>query len=347
MVKPLVSVVVPAYNEADIIENSLAKLCQYMESLEDQYRWEMIIVNDGSTDRTGDLAETFAATRDNVHVLHHIYNFRLGQALRYAFSDCRGDYVVVMDVDLSYSPEHIGSMLAKIIESRAKIVIASPYMKGGRLSNVPWLRKILSIWANRFLSFIITKDAFSDRLTTLTGMVRTYDGKFLSRLNLKSMDVDIHSEIIYKAMVLRARIVEIPAHLDWRYQNNGGKQRQSSMRIFKSTTTNLICGFMFRPFMFFIMPGFFLMLLSFYPILWAFVHSYNQLRTVSLSSSPTIDFGLSEAIGAAFHQSPHAFIVGGFALMIAIQLISLGLLALQKKRYFEELFHLGSSNLKK
>ena len=62
---------------------------------------------------------------------------------------------------------------------------------------------------------MVAKDGFSDRLTTITGMVRTYDQEFLSRLILKAMDVTINSEIIYKAMILRARIVEIPAQLDW------------------------------------------------------------------------------------------------------------------------------------
>jgi len=103
-----------------------------METLENRFRWELIFVNDGSTDGTGDLAESFAASRSNVLVLHHFTNFRLGQALRYAFSNCRGDYVVTLDVDLSYSPEHVERLLEKIVATRAKIVIASPYMSGER-----------------------------------------------------------------------------------------------------------------------------------------------------------------------------------------------------------------------
>ena len=58
--KPLVSVIVPAYNEAVIIERNLGELCRYMQTLEDEYRWELIIVNDGSYDETGDLAEECA-----------------------------------------------------------------------------------------------------------------------------------------------------------------------------------------------------------------------------------------------------------------------------------------------
>ena len=176
--KPLVSVVVPAFNEESIITKNLASITQYMTTLEDEYRWELIVINDGSTDNTGDLAESFAKDWDNVYVLHHMYNFRLGQALRYAFSRSEGDYIVVMDLDLSYSTGHIGKMLEKIRKTRAKIVIASPFMKGGKISNVPWLRKFLSVRANRFLCLMAAKDRFSDKITNITGMVRTYDGIF-------------------------------------------------------------------------------------------------------------------------------------------------------------------------
>ena len=116
--RPFVSLVVPAFNEEDIIEKNLTAICRYMSSIENAYRWELILVSDGSADRTGDLAEAFAKSRVNVHVLHHMYNFRLGQALRYAFDNCRGDYIVTLDLDLSYSPDHIGKMLGRIRETQ-------------------------------------------------------------------------------------------------------------------------------------------------------------------------------------------------------------------------------------
>ena len=170
LTKPLVSVIVPAYNEAEIIVESLTKLTDHLASLEDLYRWELVVVNDGSTDATGELAESFAATHPNVRILHHHVNFRLGQALRYAFNSTRGDYVAVIDCDLSYDPEHLSRMLYAIEDSKARIVIASPYAKGGRTTNVPFGRRILSRGANWILSHAAGGD-----LTTLTGMVRVYD----------------------------------------------------------------------------------------------------------------------------------------------------------------------------
>ena len=73
------------------------------------------------------------------------------------------------------------------------------------------------------------------------------------------------------------------------------------------------------------------MIISFYPLTWALIHtinSYQKLGHLKLY----FFYRLSEAIGAAFRLSPHAFIVGGITLMVAIQLISLGFLAYQKSR---------------
>ena len=232
-------------------------------------------------------------------------------------------------------------MLDRIRKTRAKIVIASPYMKGGKVSNVPWLRKTLSIWANRFLSVIATRDRFSDKLTTLTGMVRAYDKQFLSGMVLKAMDVDIHSEIIYKAMILRARIVEIPAHLDWKFALKKDERRKSSIRILKSIMMNLASGFTLRPFMFFMVPGFTLLMLSIYPLSWAAIHTVSNYRKIILISN-SITFPLADSIAAAFLQSPQSFAVGFFGLIIAMQLICLGFLSFQNKRSYEELFYLNS-----
>jgi glycosyltransferase involved in cell wall biosynthesis len=335
-----VSIVVPGFNEEALVEKNLKIICDYMETLEDRFRWELVFVNDGSTDKTGEIADRFAQSRDNVLVLHHPYNFRLGQALRYAFSRCRGDYVVVMDIDLSYSTDHIERLLDKIVEAKAKIVIASPYMKGGKVSNVPWFRKALSKWANRYLCLICSRDPFSDKITTITGMVRAYDRRFLDRLHLKTMGMEINAEIVNKAMILRARIVEVPAHLNWQVDPTAMKKksvRKSSMRMVSTMLQSLVSGFMFRPFLFFILPGMLLSLVSLYPIASAFLHSIDHYQMLAAAST-TLDFKFSEAIGAAFMQSPHAFVVGGFALIVGIQLFSLGLLALQNKRYFDELF---------
>ena len=336
--KPLVSLVLPAYDEAAILQRNLSTLCKYLESLVDEYEWEIIVVNDGSNDETGRLAEDFARDYENIHVLHHMKNFGLGQAFQFAFSRCRGDYVVVLDLDLSYSPDHIGKLLTKLRETRAKIVIASPYMEGGKVSNVPWHRKTLSVWANRFLSKVARGD-----LTTLTGMVRAYDGKFLRTLTLKSMGMEINPEIIYKAKLLQARIEEIPAHLNWQAKSTA-PARRSSMKVIRHAMATVVAGFIFRPFLLFTFPGLLLLVFAVYVNAWMVAHCLDQYQRIGEAVS-VLDRA-SAAVGSAYQQFPHTFVVGLLSLVVAIQLIGLGIMSFQSKHYFEEVFHLGT-NIKK
>ena len=198
--RPSVSIILPAYNEALIVQKSLRILCDYMKTLETAYRWEIVLVNDGSKDDTGRLAQEFARQNENVTVLTHPTNFGMGQALISAFRRTRSDYVVTLDLDLSFSPDHIEKMLARIRESRAKIVIASPFLPGGGISNVPFRRKVMTRVANYLLA-----RASHLEVSSVTGVGRAYDGRFIRALTLKATGMDINAEILYKALLLRAR----------------------------------------------------------------------------------------------------------------------------------------------
>ncbi|MBE9031943.1 glycosyltransferase family 2 protein [filamentous cyanobacterium LEGE 11480] len=334
--------VAPAYNESSILQNNLGLLCEYLVTLENQYDWELVVVNDGSRDDTGYLAERFAEGHDRIRVVHHRVNQGLGQALRTAFEAAHGDYIVVVDLDLSYSPDHIGRLLDRMEETNAAMVVASPYMPGGSIANVPWLRKALSIWANRFLSFAAKRS-----LATLTGMVRVYDAEFIHMLNLRSRGMDINPEIIHKALMLMSQIEEIPGHLHWREpiastpavaRSKKAKKRSSSMKILHHTYDVLFSGFLFRPVVFFLIPSLFMFALSAYSNFWVLWHCVTQYQALPDASDPTI------AVANAFAAAPHTFFIGGMTLMLGIQLFSLGILSAQNKSYFEELFYLGSAN---
>ena len=161
------------------------------------------------------------------------------------------------------------------METYADIVIASPYMKGGQVTDVPFLRKIMSLWVNKFMRF-----AAQDKYYTYTGMVSAYRKSFIQTLNLKTKDYEVNPEILYKAMILRARIIEIPAHLDWTEQNKFAGKRTSSIRVIRGFFSGIMSAFIFRPYIFFLALGTFLMMLSMYELIWLF---YDTLASLSQS----------------------------------------------------------------
>jgi glycosyltransferase involved in cell wall biosynthesis len=320
--RPSVTIVVPAYNEALILMQSLTTLEEFMDGLADRYEWQMLVVNDGSKDETGAIAEAFASSRPHVRALHHKTNFNLGQVLRYAFANCTTDYVVTVDCDMSYSVDHIGRLLDAIHQTHAKVVLASPYAAEGTIGNVPFVRRKLSLYANRMLSFSVKGE-----LSTLTGMVRAYDRIFLQSLDLSSTDVGINTEIIYKARILKAKVVEIPATLSWVSEEPGG--RKSKFKIRKSVGTYLMSGFLFRPLLTLAFPA-----MSFF-----------------LVSLALFLFVLTRAIGdKTLSQSladwPTTTVIAALSFGLSVQFFSLALLAEQQRRNFEYLFHLGTTGLK-
>jgi hypothetical protein len=155
------------------------------------------------------------------------------------------------------------------------------------------------------------------------------------------MGMDINPEIIYKSTLLRVPVEEIPAHLHWRSQKKDGIRRRSSMRVLRHTFSVLLAGFLFRPVMFFLVPGFALLLFAAYVNCWMLAHFWTHYR--NLHQYDWFFARASASVHAAYMEFPHTFIVGGLASVLAIQLISLGILALQSRSYFEEIFHLGTS----
>jgi glycosyltransferase involved in cell wall biosynthesis len=332
--RPLVSVVVPAYNEALKLMGSLTAIYDYLLTLQSRYRFELLVVDDGSTDETGDIADAFAKTHSGVMVLHHKVNFRLGQALQYAIGQSKGAYVVTFDSDLSYSVDHIGRMLDALSEQHARVVVASPYMKGGETSAIPWRRAAMSKGVNKLLSSVT-----HSHVATVTGMVRAYDGPFIRSLDLKAMGPEINTEILYKAQIMRARVVEVPAHLDWSDQGERMRDRKVSLRVSSTSKLLVFASFLFRPLIFFVIPGLILLVISAWTLGAVGINVVSQF----FKETGSIDQRLYDAFADVWQRRPQSFIIGGFSFVVAVQLISLGLLATQTKRYFEELFHLGTS----
>ncbi len=333
--RPKVVIALPVYNEEAILRENFHTVYEYMGSLSSQYDWRILIINDGSKDQTKDIANEIKSNYSNVDVYHFFKNFGLGQAHQFAIDNTEvdDDFLIVLDIDLSYSVDHIKKLLDKITTSNAKLVLASPYMKNGHMSNVPFFRKILSLGANKFLSLLSR-----GRISTLTCMVRAYDLKFFKSISFRNRGMDFMPEAIYKTMVLRGMIAQVPAHLNWAPCLEHSGTRTSSMKVLRQIKATFVSGFVFRPFVFFIAPGLFMAMFALYSAYWMFYHylqAYAQLKGTAANI-------ITESLALSYANSPHTFIVCLVSFVLSIQFISLGILSLQNKKYFEELFSLGN-----
>lgn len=331
----MVTLLVPAFNEALKIEASLTEMYAYMQGLSASYRFELLVVDDGSTDETAAIVEAFAASRPEIRLLRQPVNMRLGQALRDGFTAALGDIIVVFDSDLSYSVDHIGRMLTTMEEEHVAVVVASPYMKGGQTSAIPWNRAQMSKQINRVLAAASQYD-----VRTVTGMVRAYDANFIRGISLKSMGPEINTEILYKAQVMRVRVAEIPAHLDWSDQAERMAKRKVSLKVTTTSKLLVFASFLYRPIIFFMLPGVVLLLIS----LWSGGSLFWTVWNEASNHGGGLDSRLTEGFAEAWQLRPQTFIIAGFTFVVSVQLISLGLLAAQAKRYFEELFYAATRN---
>ncbi|MEZ5233917.1 MAG: glycosyltransferase family 2 protein [Acidimicrobiales bacterium] len=317
---PLVSVIVPAYNEEVVLGANLARLHTHLSGQHERYRFELIVVDDGSRDRTGAIADTFAASHPHVRVLHHRVNGNLGAALRTGFRHSRGDVVVTLDCDLTYDPAYVDRLLDALDEQHAHVALASAYLDGGEVSGVPWLRLLLSRSANRYLS-----TAVYGELATLTCMVRAYRGDLIRSLPLRANGTDINTEIIHKARMTGARLVEIPAHLDWATATKEAPGRVSSAKLARSVSSYLRAGLLLRP---------------------SALLVPTAVASFVLSALAVIGFGIiavRDGLGHALIDQLALVVVGTGSALGGTVLVATAFVARLLKHYFEELFGLTTA----
>lgn len=246
-----VAVIIPAYNEGPAFAASLVSLADYFALHKNGgYDFQYLIVDDGSTDETYAAAASFARWRKDVRVLRHERNRGLGAALRTAFRQVDTQIAVVLDADMSYTPATAMELIEVLERDHVSITMASPYMRGGDVRNVPMLRKLLSREANRVLSL-----ATSGKYATLTCMVRAYRADALRLIEFRSDGMEAIPEMLLSALRQRMRVVEVPATLQWSEERrmDSGRLRVASLASRIGAIFLMACRF--RPTLWFAVPG--------------------------------------------------------------------------------------------
>lgn len=250
MAARLASLIVPVFDEGPSLAANLRTLLEYLDKAESSYEYEVIVVDDGSVDDSYNVAQQAAFVDRRLRVIRHAENLGLGCAIRSGIALARSDAAVVYDSDLSYPPEIIPRLLARLELHNDDLVLASPYMSGGGVKNVPFVRRVLSREGNRFLSF-----ATNGRYFTLTCMVRAYRTAFFRALDSCEARMEINPEVVFKALALGARVSEIPAELVWSEERAKSRARLNIVRTIRQSFRTMRYGVAYRPAVLLALPG--------------------------------------------------------------------------------------------
>ena len=241
--RPEISVVVPMFNEADNLPGTLLRIECALKPLGKLF--EIVAVNDGSTDDTATILHEFTELHDWLQVVSYAPNRGRGYAQRQGFAAACGEYVLTTDADLSYDPQYLAQIIIALDQHPdVDFVIGSPYAPGGDTQDVPAGRLLISRLGNRVLGF-----AMPGGLRTVTGILRGYRREVLESIDLSSDGKEINLEIVSKAVAAGFIPLEIPAVL------TGRKQGKSKFLLKATVVSHLLFSFFERPTMLFGLIG--------------------------------------------------------------------------------------------
>ena len=220
---PILSIVIPIYNELDVWRELLRRVEAVDLSALGVSR-QIILVNDASTDGTGEqLDDWWRALADEVKntatykLIRHEKNQGKGAALRTGFAAADGDIVLVQDADLEYDPAEYPQLLAPILEGRADVVYGSRFL-GGRPKKI----RRANYLANRFLTFLSNRIT-GLRLTDMETCYKIFRREVIARVTIEHDRFDFEPEITAKLAALGVRVVEVHIRYQGRSKDEGKK----------------------------------------------------------------------------------------------------------------------------
>lgn len=202
---PVLSVIIPAYNEEKTITTILDKLLEV--KLLHGLQMEMVIVNDCSKDQTEAVVKSWisAHATARVNYFRHEVNKGKGAALHTGIAQATGDYIIVQDADLEYDPNEFNLLLQPILDGHADVVFGSRFM-GGKP------HRILFFWhsiGNKYLTFI--SNMFTNlNLTDMETCYKLFKAPMIKSLRLREQRFGFEPEVTAKvSRVPGVRIYEV------------------------------------------------------------------------------------------------------------------------------------------
>lgn len=198
---PLISVIVPVYNEEETIGEVLSRLF----SLKNRLPLEIVVIDDGSKDNTIKVIKNYP----KIILIQHEKNFGKGAAIKTGMNKGTGEIVIIQDADLEYFPEDIPRIIKPIVDGKADVVFGSRFL--GKIEGMSHFHfmgnKILSIIAQ-----ILYKCNITDIMTGYKAMTR----KVVNNLNIKETGFEVEIEMTCNILKKDYRLIEVPIRYKYR-----------------------------------------------------------------------------------------------------------------------------------
>jgi glycosyltransferase involved in cell wall biosynthesis len=209
--KPL-SVAMPAYNEERTIARIIEKLLELTEL------FELVVIDDCSSDRTGEIVQNLAQDESRIKYFRQPSNMGKTEALKTGFSLTSGDVVIVQDADLEYDPAEIPDVIAPIIHRHADVVYGSRFLVR-KATRVLYFYHFL---ANKGLTFL--SNCFTNlNMTDVETCYKAFRGDIIRSMIITSKGFGFEIEVTAKIAKLKCSVFEVPISYYGRTYEEGKK----------------------------------------------------------------------------------------------------------------------------
>ena len=229
----MLTALVPCLDEAESLQRLEAELFPALDALKTPY--EVLFIDDGSTDGTPGLLDALAAKRPAARVLRHDGNRGIGASLKTGLAAAKGDWLVFLDADLTFHPALVADLLEARAASGADCVTGSPVLGG--MAAVPLARRLPSLVMNAFY-----RGLFDGALTSYTAMFRLYRTADLRALDIRCSGFEVSVEVLVLLLRAGKRVVEAPAPLTLRAAGASKLRRWRELRAHLRLAARLLAG---------------------------------------------------------------------------------------------------------
>jgi glycosyltransferase involved in cell wall biosynthesis len=209
---PLISIIVPVYNEA----RTVAAVIDRLLTVPLPAPREIVVVNDGSTDGTREVLDGFPPHPGMLEIVHAAKNGGKGSAIRIGFGRARGTVFAIQDADLELDPAQLAMLVQPILDGGTRVVYGSRFLAGRPPA------PLVSVLANQALT-AATNLLYGARITDMETCYKILAGDVARGLKLEANRFDIEPEITAKLLKGGHRILELPVKFEPRSRAQGKK----------------------------------------------------------------------------------------------------------------------------